>query len=955
MRRLHRAGGGVTHFDPSSCSETETGVPQTVTLLFADVEGSTRLLRALGDETYRGLQASLSDLMRGVFRDHAGEVIDTQGDSFFVGFARSPLDAVAAAVDCQRMLAARAWPGGSEVRVRIGVHTGLVRGAAAPPSRGYIGLDVHRAARLCEAGHGGQVLVSEATRRLLAEHLPAGLGLRALGGHQLRDMPEPEDLHQLLAPGLMTQFPPLRAFSLGHFNLPAQRTSLLGRERETIEILDLLSQQDTGLVTLCGPAGTGKTRLAITVAARARDMFKDGVCFVPLAPILDPGLVASSIVRRLGLQESGPTPVEEMLLGYLRNRDLLLVLDNVEHLLAAAPFIGELLAGCPSLRVLATSRAALRLHGEREYAVPPLGLPDLARLPPAEEFGRYHAIALFAERAAAVTARFEITPANFADVAALCARLDGLPLAIELAAARANLMTPRDMLDHLRHGSQHASLDLLSTGARDAPPRHRTLRAAIGWSLGLLDPTDQDLFRLLSVFVGGFTLSGAAALAAGAMAQDVAVLDRVGILAENSLLQRIERPGAPTRFAMLETIREYGLEQLEVSGGLAAAHKAHAACMLHLAETGATELGGPHQADWLARLDDEQANFRAALTWAFSPDCDDPDLGPRLVLSLWIFWFRRAYLREGRRWLQEAHAACAAPAPPLLRARLLTADGSFARMIGDFSGAETLLDDASALWRQIGDAEGLAWALSHLGLVKQWLGQLDAGVTVLEESLSLRRRQGEDRGIARSLFHLAIAEDFRGDHARAARLYEETLEVQRRIGDSWGSGRVLGYLAKAVLRANDPERAEGLCQRALELSGKVADLWGVGLAEAGLAGVAWARGSRDRAVELLKQSMLTFRDVGSRDRLAECIQELAFLARELGAPDQAVRLSAAAEAVQETGRLAFWPAVGARRAEEIEAARAFLGDAAFERAWARGHAMTAEEAVDDALTVRGDG
>lgn len=928
-----------------------------VTLLFTDIQGSTRLLRSLGDESYRQVQVTLSGLLRSIFSNHQGTVIHTQGDSFFVAFRTSPMDAIAGALQCQRVLAMYEWPQGCELRVRIGIHTGLLK----PPMPGseYVGLDVHHAARLCEAGHGGQILVSEATRAAVAEGLPAEVNLRALGEHQLRDFPGPEQIYQVVASGIELEFPPLRALDIRIFNLPIPRTSLLGREKEVAELLDFVTHPESGLITLTGPAGTGKTRLAIAVASRATSVFKDGVCFVPLAPILDAELVASTIVRRLGLQESGPVSLEEILLGFLRDRELLLVLDNFEHLLPAAPLVAHLLSACPRLKILATSRGALRLQGEREYAVPPLGVPDLDRLPPHDEFDRYPAVALFAERAAAPMTRFEITAANFAAVSALCARLDGLPLAIELAAARASVLTPSEMLARLQAGDHRASLDLLSSAARDAPARHRTLRDAIGWSLGLLDMDDQALFRRLSVFVGGFTLAAAAAVASTppTVAQEpgpmppLSLLDRLGKLTENSLIQRVERAGAEARFSMLETIREYGQEQVEASGELAATRRCHADYFLALAEAGEREAGGPRQAEWGSRLDDEHANFRAALAWCLSNECREPTLSARLASALWVFWFRRAYLREGSRWIQQAYSARDRNIPPELRARLLTADGSLARMLGDFSRAEKLLERATGLWRDLGDAEGVAWALSHLGLVKQWLGHLDTGVELLEESLALRMPSGDDRGIARSLFNLAVAEDFRCNYGRAAQLYEQTLAVQRRVGDTWGIGRVLGYLAKVVLRSGEHARAESLSKEALKLSSGVADKWGIGLAQSGFGGVAWARGDYGRAADLLKQSLVTFRDVGSRDRVAECLQDLASLARQLGASEQSVRLSACAETVQNESRLALWPAIQARRDEDMAAARATLGDAVFELAWSKGRSMNTEEAIDDALAA----
>lgn len=751
-----------------------------VTLMFTDIQGSTRLLRSLGDDTYQDMQFTLAGLLRSICEAHGGQVLDTQGDSLFVVFRNSPLDGVSASLECQRSLASYAWPAGHDVRIRIGVHTGCPKRIAGPSGDTYVGLDVHRAARLCEAGHGGQILISDPTRECVTEHLPEAINIRPLGEHQLRDLPSPEPIFQVVAPGIAPSFPPLRALDLRFFNLPVTRTPLLGRDQALAELHSQLSQTNTGLITLCGPAGTGKTRLAIAVASLATDLFKDGICFVALAPVGDPELVLSMIVRRLGLQESGAASLEEMLLGHLRNRQLLLILDNFEHLLPAASLVADLLAACPKLKILVTSRTVLRIQGEHEYVVPPLGFPQPVHLPPYHNFDRYPAIALFAERAAMVASGFKVTPENFEAITKICARLDGLPLAIELAAARASHLTPTEMLARLGADDYHASLDLLTVNTRDAPSRHRTLRAAIGWSYGLLDPHDQELFRQLAVFVGGFTFAAIPAVAilpclpAGpsqVAPSASAALDGIRRLVESSLLQRVERPGCEARFAMLETIREYGLECLEVAGEIAKIRQRHAAHFLALSETGENQVGGARQAEWLAQLDDEHANFRAALAWLLSGDEGNRLIGAQLAGALWVFWFRRAYLREGSRWIQLACANCETM-PSSLRAKLLTADGSFARMVGDFSRGEVLLETATGLWRDLGDAEGIAWALSHLGLVKQWLGQLDTGVELLEESLALRLAAGDQRGIARSLFHLAITEDFRLNYSRAAHLYE---------------------------------------------------------------------------------------------------------------------------------------------------------------------------------------
>ena len=402
-----------------------------------------------------------------------------------------------------------------------------------------------------------------------------------------------------------------------------------------------------------------------------------------------------------------------------------------------------------------------------------------------------------------------------------------MPLAIELAAARANILNPEEMLDRLRSTVSGGVLGLLTRATRDAPTRHQTLRDAIDWSHSLLGTDCRRLFRCLSVFIGDFTLEAAHAVLASMIQQDLwdntrlprLLLDEITQLVEDNL-QRIPRPEGETRFMMLETIREYGNEQLEIAGELTAARWAHAAYFLSIAKIGEREAGGPRQAEWLDKLDADHPNLRSALAWLYSEG--DPVAGAELASTLWCFWFRRDYLREGSSWVQKACASENSTLPDSLTAKLLTADGSFARMLGDFSRAERILEASEALWRSLGDTEGLAWTLSHLGLVKQWLGHLDIGVCLLDESLSLRIRAGDLRGIARSLFNLAVAEDFRRNYPKASELYQETLGKQRQLGDIWGMGRVNGYLAKVLIRHDDISQAEDRCYEALRLSSKVA-------------------------------------------------------------------------------------------------------------------------------------
>ena len=727
----------------------------------------------------------------------------------------------------------------------------------------------------------------------------------------------------------------------------------------------LLLRDDVGLVTLSGPAGTGKTRLSMAVAAALADRFEGGVCFVALAPISDPSLVVSAIVRTLGLQEAGGTPLEETLVSYLRDQEMLLVLDNFEQVTDAAPLVSRLLASCARLKILVTSRIVLQIYGEHDVPVPPLSVPDADEPLTLEDLVQYPAIGLFVQRARAIRPDFALTPSNAAAIRQVCACLDGLPLAIELAAARVNVLTPEAILARLLRHETSGSLQLLTHGPRDFPARHQTMRAAIDWSYDLLDEQERALFRMVGVFIGGFTLEAAERVASdegtaasgegrGASVSPDVLLDVLGSLVAKSLVQQRTDPGSGTpRFAMLETIREYARERLAAAGEVDVTHRRHAAYFAGLAEEGERQVGGPRQVEWLHRLDEEHPNLRVALSWSLQEERGDRQAGLRLAGALWVFWFRRGYISEGTRWLQLALAANP-DATDATKARLLTAEGSLARLGGEFARAATVLEAGAALYRALWDAEGLAWALSHLGLVTQWLGDLDRGVEQLEESLALRRQLGNPRDVARSLFNLAIAEDFRRAYARADAVYAEALALYRQIGDTWSMGRVQGYWAKVALVQGDVDRAAALCEQGESLSREAGDTWGVALALAGRGGVAAARGDRRGAMVLLKESLVLFRDVGSRDRMAECLQDLASLACSSGHAEQAARLSGAAEATQQSIGLALWPAVRERRDRDLSAARETLGEASFSRAWSDGQAMVLEQAVGAALALPDD-
>ncbi|MDQ6885618.1 MAG: adenylate/guanylate cyclase domain-containing protein, partial [Candidatus Dormibacteraeota bacterium] len=600
-------------------SDLPTG---TVTFLFTDIQGSTRLIQELG-EGYAAVHTQHNELLRTAIEQHRGHELRTEGDSFFAVFP-SAVDAVCAAAAGQRALEDQSWPAGVRLRVRMGLHTG----EATVMGHDYVGLDVHRGARVAGAAHGGQVLVSEATRTLVEHALPQGMYLRDLGQHRLKDLARPERLYQLVAPGLPADFAQLRTLEATPNNLPTQLTSFIGRDDQVRQAKELLLKAH--LVTLTGPGGTGKTRLSLQIAADLLGSFADGVYFVPLSAVRDPELVPSAIAQALAIPVTGSQAPMDRLLDDLKGKRTLLVLDNFEQVLEAGPALAQLLRASEPLRILVSSRAVLHLYGEQEFPVPPLQLPDPKALPPLDVLSQYESVRLFIERAVAVKPDFRATDENAPAMAAICERLDGLPLAIELAAARTKLFSPPALLARL-----DKTLMALGSSARDLPGRQQTLRAAIAWSYDLLDQHAQRLFARFSVFARGGALDQADAICGPDEEIGGPLEDRLDQLADQSLLRRLPELDAP-RYLMLQTIREYAAERLNEGGERATIHDRHAGAFLVLAERAQADIFGPNQKAWLDQLEREHDNLRAALDWCVGRG--DARTAMCLGASLWRFW-----------------------------------------------------------------------------------------------------------------------------------------------------------------------------------------------------------------------------------------------------------------------------------------------------------------------------
>jgi predicted ATPase/class 3 adenylate cyclase len=765
----------------------------TVTFLFSDIEGSTRLLMTLGS----GYPAVLARHHR-VFRDQiaatGGFEVSTEGDAFFVAFSSAPA-ALECAAGVQRRLAKGSWPAGLGLNVRIGLHTG--EGVWA--ETGYVGLDVHRAARIAAAAHGGQILLSDSTRALTRDAFPDGLSLKDLGEHRLKDLPAAVRLYQLLVDGLRAEFPPLR--SIGNSNLPEALTSFVGREAEIEHVSALLHRWR--LVTLTGPGGAGKTRLSIEVARRVVSRFPDGQWFVALDAVTDPDLVLPAIGRTLGVREDPSRPVSESLADSLTRRDVLLILDNLEQVIGAAPMISGLLAATAGPRVLCSSREVLRISGEQEYAVPPLALDP--------------AVELFVERARQVRPDFDPSPDDLAAVAEICRRLDGLPLAIELAAARVRLFPIRALLNRLSD-----RLGALQAGARDLPQRQRTLKAAIEWSHDLLDPTEREIFARLAVFSGGADLPAVEAVVDpdGDVTADVVAV--MTLLIEKSLVRAEEGPTGEPRFRMLETIRDYAAERLGAAPARAAVHERHLRYFVEMAERLERELFVQDPGNAFSRLEAENDNIRAAIEWSLSSG--QPALGLRICAEAWRFWQQRGHLVEARPLLERLLLAPDPTADRAARARGLTAYGGIAYWQGDHAAARAAYEEALNLQQTTDDDQGIALAEYNLGWMLAFARETSAAARLLEQSAARYERLGDERGRLIVGEGLALNAMIAGKLAQAREIAESVAADARRLGMRFHYADTLGLLSAIYLEMGEVAQARGTLTERANVSREIGDV-----------------------------------------------------------------------------------------------------------------------------------
>ncbi|MBC8136738.1 MAG: tetratricopeptide repeat protein [Fibrella sp.] len=958
----------------------------TVTFLFTDMEGSTKLWEQY-PEAMKAALLRHDALMRGVIEANGGVIFKTIGDAFCAAFPTAP-DALAAAVEAQLSLFQERWTDDVTVRVRMSLHTGM----AEERDNDYFGPVLNRVARLLSAGHGGQTLVSASSYELVRDHLPEGVELRDYGAHRLKDLERPEQVYGLVHVRLPDSFPPLR--SLDHLpnNLPQQLTSFVGREKEMTEVRSRLGK--THLLTLVGAGGTGKTRLAQQLAADVLDEYPDGVWLVELAPLTNAVLVAQTVAQVLGIKDQPGQTIEKILAENLKSKRLLLLMDNCEHLISAcAVFTATLLRSCPDVQVLATSREPLGVAGEQVYRVPSLSLPNpkQKRDATAQGLNQYESVRLFIDRALSVKPDFAVTNSNAPALAELCHRLDGIPLALELAAARAPVLSVEEINSRL--GSRFR---LLTGGDRSALPRQQTLRALVDWSYDLLSEQERTLLARLSVFSGGWTLQAAEAVCGFDPIEEFEVLDLLTSLVDKSLVLTEEEGGA-TRYRMLETLRQYATEKRDGKSGVTALlRRRHRGWFLALAEKAESQLRGPDQAEWLSRLETEHDNLRSVLDWG-ATDADVTDAGTdapgaclRLAGALWRFWYVRGYMVEGRehlaRALRQAHGVRTAAAAKVLHG---TATMTYAQ--GDYNEARSLHEESLSIRREVGDEQGIADSLYHLGFIARDQGDYAAARSLYEESLGIHRKLGTRYGIANSLNSLGDLSYAQGDYVTARSQYEESHVISRELGNKHGIANSLSSLGSVVEKQGDYAAARSLHEESLAIRLELGDKYGIAGSIQRLGNLSYAQGDYVAAQSRYEESLAIYRELGNKQGVVISLNNLGDVAhnqgdyvvsrslyeesltigRDMGDKQgiaysleglacvfssesnlpKAVALWAAADRLRETIGAPLSPDEQAKQNERVEQCRVILGTALFATSWAEGRDLTWEQAVRYALEV----
>ena len=903
----------------------------TVSLLFTDIDGSTRLLEQLGD-AYATLLSDHHRLISEAIATHGGSHVDAAGDGLFVSFPTARA-ALLACIDAQRAIGGHQWPDGADVRVRMGLHTGEPMSAAS----GYVGIDVHRAARICAAGHGGQVLVSEAARALIGSALPDGVSFRDLGEHRLKDLAAPVRLYQVLAPGLATEFPSLRSLDTLPNNLPHQLSSFVGRLQEIDDAEARLGT--TSMLTLTGPGGVGKTRLALEVGAHMVDAFPDGVWFVELGTLDEGSLIGDTIASALRLKQANPGAIHT-LVAALAERHMLLILDNCEHLLDPVVEVADaLLRRCPDLRIIATSREALGMAGESLMPVPSMSLPEPGGPGSSEAFERLaacDAVGLFLDRGRSVMPGFALTEENADAIAQICLRLDGIPLAIELAAARVRSLPPHQIATRLDHRFR-----LLTGGSRTALPRHRTLRAAMDWSFDMLPEAERVLLPRLSAFAGSFSLEAAEAVVSGGPVGRDEMIDLLSRLVDKSLLVP-EEGSTEARYRLLETIRDYAQERLVEAGDASEVYARHRDWFVALVEQARPGFfAGAEHAPWLARLSDDHDNLRAALRWS-DEDPDGASAELSLASGLWRFWEIRGHLAEGSAWLERALARTGGEISPR-RANGLTGAGVLATQRGDLAAASAALEASLLLQRELGNPLAVAAACNNVANAAIEQGNFARARELYREGIELTRAAGDQQGVGFSLLNLADLAARQNDDVEADELYAESIQTFEALGDQWGVAQATSRLALVSRRRGDFAAARARYNDAMSIYRRLGDRRAEARMLAGLGDVAAHEGDHAGAAAVYRESLALRSQLGDRAGVASMFERLAGVAE--AEPERAARLIGMAVGLRESIGAPLTTAAAAELDQFLAGLRRSLGAEALQSLMAEGRHESLQSAI----------
>jgi predicted ATPase/class 3 adenylate cyclase/Tfp pilus assembly protein PilF len=943
-----------------------------VAILFTDIEGSSVLWEQDGARMSRALAAH-DALARNAVEGHHGTVVKMIGDGMHAVFD-DVLDALAATVDLQQALTDPAATNGVPLRVRCGLHAGFVERR----DNDYFGSPVNRAARIMSAAHGGQVLISQVVVDCVRERLPTEIALRDLGRVRLKDLSTPEHVYQVVHPNLRGEFPALRSLEATPNNLPQEATSFIGREKELVELKLLLTRNR--ILTLTGSGGCGKTRLCLHVAADSLERFPDGAWLVELAPLSDPGLVPQAVAMVLGLKEAPGKSISETLTEHLKNKRLLLLLDNCEHLLDGCATLSDaLVRQCPYMTILASSREALGIGGEQAYRVPSLSLPDPRRAQTPDSVAAFEAVELFTDRAVLARPDFQVTHHNASTLASICYRLDGIPLAIELAAARVRSL-PLEVINN----KLDERFRLLTGGSRTALPRQQTLRSLIDWSYDLLHEPEKRLLQRLSVFAGGWTLAAAERICTGEGVEEPDALDLLTSLVDKSLVMAEENNG-DYRYRLLETVRQYAREELLKSGRGDAVRERHRDYFLELAEAAEAQIRGAQQAEWLRRLEQEHENLRAGLDWGLGEA--EPGGSLRLCGALQRFWITRGHFAEGREACARVLRMAGTEKLPQERAKVLNGAGTLAYHQSDVPAAAALLEECLTIERQLGNQRRVATLLGNLGLVAYEQGDFVSTRARHEESLAIMRELGNQSGIAAALNNLAGVAHHEGDFTSARSLLEQALSIKRELGDRERIANSLGNLANVALDQGDFSSARALYAECLEIMrelgnrvyiattldalGRVACFQrdyptarrlseeslaimrelqhGNGVADSlySLANVAHEQGDYSTARQMFEEGIAIRRERGDQRGMVASLSGLAAMAATLGSSLRAARIWGAAERLREELGAPLPPSERLRHDRQVAAARGAIGDdAGFGLAWQEGRALTLEQAIE---------